>query len=204
VQKSSPVKRKNKDSLNEKHETRGALQRSLGEAVRRLRDRERLSVRGLASKCGFSPSFISQVELNQASPSLASLECIAAGLGVKLGEFLDAAERSGPNLVRSSDRPVLQSGWSRSQIESLGSSGPGNRLEVLLVTMRLEGTSGSRMHRSNSEVFVMVLTGSVRLELEEGTQVLRRGDAITIPVGVAHRWENKGTKDVQLLKVSPR
>jgi transcriptional regulator with XRE-family HTH domain len=181
-----------------------ALEQSLGEAVRRLRDRERLTVRGLASKCGFSPSFISQIELNQASPSLSSLERIAAGLGVTLGEFFHTAEQSGLNLVRSSKRPLLQSGWSRSQIESLGSSGLGNRLEILLVTMRHEGTSGSRLHTRNTELFVMVLTGSVWLELEEGTQVLRRGDAITITAGTPHRWINKGTKDVQLLKVTPR
>jgi XRE family transcriptional regulator, regulator of sulfur utilization len=203
------MKRKNvpsprKRAVKQKDENSGGREQPLGEAVRRLRDRGRLSVRALASKCGFSPSFISQVELNQASPSLASLERIAAGLGVTLGEFFHAAEGLGPVLVRSSDRPMLQSGWSRSQIESLGSSSPGNRLEVLLVTMRPEGTSGSRLHRNNSEMFVMVLTGFARLELEEGTQVLRRGDAITIPAGVAHRWASKGTKDVQLLKVSPR
>jgi XRE family transcriptional regulator, regulator of sulfur utilization len=180
------------------------LEQSLGEAIRRLRDRQRQSVRTLASKCGFSPSFISQVELNQASPSLSSLERIAAGLGVTLGEFFHTAERSGPELVRSSQRPMLQSGWSRSQIESLGNPGVGNRLEVLLVTMRPEGTSGSRLHTSNTELFMMVLAGSVRLELVDGTQVLRRGDAITIPAGMPHRWENKGTKDTQLLTVTPR
>jgi transcriptional regulator with XRE-family HTH domain len=179
------------------------LEESLGAAVRRLRDRERLSVRALASKCGFSPSFISQVELNQASPSLASLESIAAGLGVTLGEFFRAAEGSGPQLVRSSHRPMLQSGWSRSQIESLGSPSVG-RLEVLLVTMRPGGTSGSRLHTSDTELFAMVITGSVDFELVDGTQVLRRGDAITMPAGIPHRWENKGTKDIKLLKVRPR
>lgn len=180
------------------------LEQSLSDALRRLRDRERVSVRTLASKCGFSPSFISQVELNQASPSLASLERIATGLGVTLGEFFLTAERSVPALVRSSHRLVLQSGWSSSQIESLGSPGIGNRLEALLVTIRPEGTSGKRMYPSNTELFAMVLAGSVRLELPDGTQVLRRGDAITIPAGTPHRWENKGTRDVQLLKITPR
>jgi len=60
------------------------------------------------------------------------------------------------------------------------------------------------MYPSNTELFAMVLAGSVRLELPDGTQVLRRGDAITIPAGTPHRWENKGTRDVQLLKITPR
>jgi transcriptional regulator with XRE-family HTH domain len=180
------------------------LEQSLGQALRRLRERERVSLRTLASKCGFSPSFISQVELNQASPSLASLERIAAGIGATLGDFFQAAERSGPELVRASHRPMLQSGWSRSQIESLGHPGIGSRLEALLVTMHCGGTSGSKLHTSNSEQFVMVIAGSVMLDLADGTQVLRRGDAITIPAGTPHRWENKGTKDAQLMKVTPR
>jgi transcriptional regulator with XRE-family HTH domain len=133
------------------------LEQSLGDAVRRLRERESLSVRGLAAKWGFSPSFISQVELNQASPSLSSLERIAAGLGVTLSEFFHAAEGSGPQLVRSRHRPMLQSGWSRSYIESLGNPVSGTRLEVLLVTLHAKGTSGSRLHTGNAELFVFVL-----------------------------------------------
>lgn len=181
-----------------------ALEQSVGEAVRHLRNRERLSVRGLANKCGFSASFISQVELNQASPSLASLERIAAGIGVTLGDFFHAAEHSGPKLVRSSQRPMLESGWSRSHIESLGNPGIGSRLEALLVTMHCEGTSGKRLHTSDREQFEMIISGSVMLELADGPHVLRRGDAITIPAGTPHRWENKGTKDVQLLKITAR
>jgi transcriptional regulator with XRE-family HTH domain len=180
------------------------LEQSLGEALRRLRQREGVSVRTLASKCGFTSSFLSQVELNKASPSLASLERIAAGLGVTLGQFFHTAERSGPELVRIAQRLVLQSGWSRSQIESLGNPSIGNPLEALLVTMRPEATSGSRLHTSDNGFFAMVISGSVVLELADGTQVLRRGDAITIPAGTPHRWANKRSKSVQLLKVSPR
>jgi len=70
--------------------------------------------------------------------------------------------------------------------------------------MHSEGTSGSRLQTSNSEQFAMVLSGSVMLELADGPHVLQRGDAITIPAGTPHRWENKGTKDAQLLKITPR
>jgi hypothetical protein len=40
---------------------------NLGETVRRLRAQRNLSVRTLARRADFSPGFISQVELNQAS-----------------------------------------------------------------------------------------------------------------------------------------
>jgi transcriptional regulator with XRE-family HTH domain len=62
----------------------------VGELVRELREARRLSVRALAAQAGFSPSFISQVENEQASPSIASLERIATALGVTLVEFFQA------------------------------------------------------------------------------------------------------------------
>jgi XRE family transcriptional regulator, regulator of sulfur utilization len=199
LKEESTVSRKRKQSPKT-----ASSEQSLGEAIRRLRDRARLSVRALASKCGFSPSFISQVELNQASPSLASLERIANGLGVTLGEFFRAVERSGPELVRSSNRLKLQSGWSRSQIETLVNPGLESRLGVLLITMRPEGTSGRKLYASSTELFMMILAGSVNLELLDGSKMLRKGDAITIPAGIPHRLQNKGTKDIQLLKITPQ
>jgi len=77
-------------------------------------------------------------------------------------------------------------------------------MEAMLVTIHSSGTSGKKMYPSNTEMFAMILAGSVTLELPDGTQVLHRGDAITIPAGTPHRWENLGTKDVQLLRVVPR
>jgi XRE family transcriptional regulator, regulator of sulfur utilization len=181
-----------------------SLEQSLGAAIRRLREQRRLSVRTLARKCGFSPSFISQVELNQASPSLTSLEQIARGLGVTVGQFFEAATSTGPIVVRSSERPVLQSEWSRSQIESLGHPGLDSRLEALLITIRPSGRSGGHMHSRETELFAIVFAGEVRLHVGETTQLLRRGDAVTIPPGTPHRWENNATKAVQLLKVIAR
>ncbi len=180
------------------------LEQHVGKAIRQLRDSQRMSVRTLASKCGFSASFISQVELNQTSPSLASLERIASGLGVTLGQFFVTAESEAPTPIKAAKRPMLQSGWSRAQIESLSHPGVGIKLEALLITLRPGGSSGARLHTRETELFAIVTAGVVQLHVKETVQVLRRGDAITIPSGTLHRWENKGAKNALLLKVIPR
>ena len=70
---------------------RGAMTRrpeqSLGEEERQLRTARNISVRTLAARTGFSPSFVSQVELNQASPSIRSLERLDGALDLTLGDF---------------------------------------------------------------------------------------------------------------------
>ena len=64
-----------------------AEQVQVGERVRSLRTALNMSVRSLASRAGFSPSFISQVENGLVSPSIASLERIASILDVTLAGF---------------------------------------------------------------------------------------------------------------------
>ena len=90
----------------------------VGKVIRQLQRQQRLSVRGLADKCGFSASFISQVELGQASPSIASTERITSALGVTLGEFFQAATPIAPAVTRRNQRPWLKArglapGWRR-------------------------------------------------------------------------------------------
>jgi XRE family transcriptional regulator, regulator of sulfur utilization len=173
----------------------------LGEAIRRFREEQSLSVRTLAGKCGFSASFISQVELGQASPSIASLDRIASGLGITLGQFFKSGEASEPVLVKAEKRLVLRSEWSRAQIESLAPSAGGGRLEALFISLRPGGSSGTRLHANATEIFALVFAGSVQLQLQDATHKLGRGDAITLPPGTPHRWANTTAKSVQLLKV---
>jgi len=182
----------------------GRIEQSVGEAIRRLRDGQRLSVRTLASKCGFSASFISQVELNQASPSLSSLERISAGLGLTVGQLFVMTAPASPVPIKAAQRPMLQSQWSRAQIESLSHPSADHKLEALMITLHPGGSSGGQLHSRETEFLAIVFSGEVRLQLGETTQVLRRGDAITIPPGTAHRWENKADRAVQLLKVIAR
>jgi XRE family transcriptional regulator, regulator of sulfur utilization len=187
---------------DERHTT--SAEQSVGEAVRRLRTELRISVRALASKCGCSPSFISQVELGQASPSIASLDRIASGLGVSLGQFFLASECMVPAVVKASQRPMLQSAWSRSQIESLSPHTHGSRFEGFLVIMDPGGASGARLHARETELFAFVFEGDVCLQLEGRSHLLQQGDAITLLPGTLHRWDNTGTKAVHLLKVIVR
>src|SRR5512143_2784891 len=104
-------------------------QEAVGAWVRRLRTEQRMSLRNLASRTDFSPSFISQVENGVVSPSIASMEKIANALGVTLGEFFAAASGGeGGLIVRVADRMQVSSQWSHGRIEGLAPM-TGRRLE---------------------------------------------------------------------------
>lgn len=55
--------------------------------VRRLRSKQRLSLRQLANRTGLSPSLISQVEHAKSSPSISTVSRLAAALDAPLVQF---------------------------------------------------------------------------------------------------------------------
>lgn len=174
----------------------------VGDIVRRLRKKHHLSVRTLADKCGFSPSFISQVELRQASPSIASTERIASALGVTLGEFFRALDPTPPAIIRSDARPVVQSEWSRAKIEALGPFHKDSQLEPMIITIQPGGASGHKPYVRQAEQLAVVLLGTVELTLEEDVHNLKRGDAAGIPADNRHCWRNKSQRPAQILIVT--
>ena len=151
-------------------------QEAIGHHVRLLRKKAGLSVRALGARTVFSASFISQLENGLVSPSIGSMQKIAAALGVTLGEFFTAASGGASGtIVRARGRNRFRSHWSSAEIEAAGS---GPRLESVLVHLAPGGRSGK--HPYGHETAVCFLPGELRL------------------------WENPGRATTRLLFVTLR
>ena len=128
-------------------------QEAVGACVRQLRTEQRMSLRTLASRTDFSPSFISQVENGVVSPSIASMQKIAKVLGVSLGEFFAAAAGGEAALiVRAADRLRMTSQWSQARVDGLAPI-TGRRLEPILITLDPGGRTGKHPYASDGEEF---------------------------------------------------
>lgn len=66
----------------------------LGQAVRAAREQRGLSLRELARRVSVSPSFVSQIELGKANPSVGTLYSILAELGTTLDDLIGAQPAS--------------------------------------------------------------------------------------------------------------
>jgi transcriptional regulator with XRE-family HTH domain len=177
-------------------------EQGVGEALRRLRKERHLSVRTLGSRAGFSPSFVSQVELNQASPSIASLQRLAVALDVTLGSFFPQPASSGPAITRSGKRQQVTSWWSRAQIEPLTPMGTGRAFDAMMITIATGGSSGKRPYAHRGYQFAIVFDGELQLTLGEEVQTLVRGDGVTFNAEIPYRWVNASRRRAQLLIVS--
>lgn len=65
---------------------------AFGREVRRRRRAQGMTLPALAAKAQLTPNFIGGIENGHRDPSLNSMEKLAAGLGVPLGELLGAPE----------------------------------------------------------------------------------------------------------------
>jgi transcriptional regulator with XRE-family HTH domain len=175
---------------------------SIGGKVRELRTELGLSVRTLAARTGFSPSFISQMEAEAVSPSIASLQKVAEELGVTLGQFFSSLEVAPREVVRREERSEYESGWSRSTIELLADPAPGRKFSAVQITVEPGGTSGKRAAFELQEAVVLVLSGELVAHLGGRELELREGDVVYVSGGTGFSWENKGDEEATLVMVA--
>lgn len=163
--------------------------RNAGGRVRELRREKNLSLRQLSEETGLSPSYISSVERSLSSPSVASMQKLAAALGTNVPALL-GSQRTGSTspVVRKDERPVLDEGGVA--VEDLSTAE--TNLEPLIMTIAPgAGSDGSYCHEG--EEFLLLLAGTLKVNLggvEDYT--LNTGDAMTFNSMRPHHWVNEG------------
>jgi transcriptional regulator with XRE-family HTH domain len=176
-------------------------QKKLGSRLRELRAQLGISIRTLAARTGFSPSFISQLEADAVSPSISSLERITSELGVSLGQLFSSLETEPRVVVRRNERLSHHSAWGRCTVESLSDMVAGRRLTGMVVNFQPEGLSGKHLSPCRQETFALMLSGILNLELESETLTLGPGDTVYLDEGVGFRWYNTSDSEASLLLI---
>lgn len=175
----------------------------LGAKLRDLRVQRGLSVRTFAAQVGFSPSFISQLEGDQVSPSINSLEKIAGALGVTLGQLFSSLEESvAPRLVvRHDARATYVSSWSHSTVGMLTDPAPERRMAAMEIIIAPGGMSSRRPESRHYDTIALLRAGTLALILDSGEELFAPGDTAYFAAGTAYAWENRSDANATLLLV---
>ena len=163
----------------------------VGRRLRDIRIARRRTLREVSDAAGLSESFLSQVERGRASASIASLRRIAGALGVSIADLFQPAGPGQPRVVRRHERPSLDFGVLGRK--TLLTQRPLHNLEVFVGELEPGGSSGAEPYtHGDSEELVVVIAGSVRLELGRDVHRLEEGDSIGYWSSTPHRIENVG------------
>lgn len=174
------------------------LDLELGPRLRALRTARGLTLRELAGRAGVTESFLSQVERGVASPSIASVQRIARGLGLSIADLFAEMESAGLIVRAAERRRIAYPGLGA--VDEFLTRGKGGRLQVIMSTVEPGGGTGEEpyAHDSDEEV-VIVLEGELDLWVGDEHFHLEAGDAVTHSSRVPHRNTNNGPGPARLL-----
>lgn len=171
----------------------------IGPRLRRARRERRLTIEQLATATGLTKGFVSQVERDQASVSVASLLRICEALGIRVGDLFEE-EQYGH--VPAGSRLPLHFGGTGVR-DFLLTPRSNRRLQVIHSTVAPGGTSeegGEPPYRTVSDAqFIHVLAGEFEITLDGEAIRLRVGDSLTFTGREARSWRNPGEEPAELL-----
>ena len=179
-------------------ETNGKLE--LGERLRAIRLLRRLTLREVATAAGVSESFVSQLERGRSSASVATLQRLAAAVGIEISDLFAAEPQAGPRVLRREERQQLE--WGHLGRKALLTPKPFHSLEVVTAAFDPGGSTGDEPYtHGDSEELLLVLAGRVHLQLGSELLDLSTGDSVNYRSSTPHRVSNRGDEAAEVLFV---
>ena len=179
-----------------------ANEADLGLTIRRLREIRQLSLKEVAARSGLTQSFLSQVERNLTSPSVASLRKVAQAFGVPLTELFQGPVIPENRVVRRAERRQLIHP-SRQWRDYLLTPSLTGKLQVILSVIEPGGGSGEEPYAHDSdEECVVILHGRLDFWVGPNQYLLEEGDSIVFESRIPHRNRNPGPEQAEVLWIT--
>lgn len=169
---------------------------AVGARLQSLRQSHKLSLDALSRRAGVSKSMLSQIERNQANPTVAVLWRLANALGVDLADFLSigVAKAVPPTITLVADHstPVIRSPDGKCEMRILSPIEMAGRLEWYNLSLQPGGVLASEPHERGTREHLTVFTGQVMVQAAEAEKKVKQGETVRYPVDVQHALTNTG------------
>ncbi len=169
---------------------------SVGLNIQRIRKQQGLTLGVLAERSGVSKAMLSQIEAEKVNPTVATVWKIARGLEVELDALLKGTGAPVRKfLVTQRDQlPTLDSASegaaSGVHIQVLSPLAMAEDLEIYQLTFEPGRALRSAPHAPQTEEYLTILSGRVRVTAGERSAELEAGDFIVYSCDVEHAIEN--------------
>jgi transcriptional regulator with XRE-family HTH domain len=173
---------------------------SVGQRLRELRQRRRLSLRALAEQSGLNANTLSLIENDKSSPSVATLQQAAAALGVPISAFFETSADTQRLTLHREGQP-LGLPFTGGRLHDLGAGIARRGIQPLLLVLEPNAGSGRTPIVHTGREFVYCLEGRLAYIIEGQTYVLEPGDSLLFEAYLPHRWQNVGAAPSRSLLV---
>ena len=177
---------------------RGQAKVRIGARLRAARLAQRMTIEAVADATGLTKGFISRLERDNASPSVASLVAVCDVIGLRVGALFDPPDTA---VVRAGEGRPISFGAKHAE-ERLLTPGTQQQLEVIHSVIEPGGHGGEQLYTLDCDTeFVYVLSGTLELVVEDEVTTLGAGDAMTFPGRTPHTWRNGSPEATEVIWV---
>ncbi len=160
---------------------------AIGSRIRTARQSRHLTIEQVAESTGLTKGFLSRVERDLTSPSVASLVTLCQVLSISIGDLFLPPQTT---LVRWPDAPGINLGGNGIN-ERLITPRTERRVQVIRSEIAPGGTGESDLYSVDCDVEVLhVAEGRLELVFTAETMNLTAGDTVTFPGREPHSWRN--------------
>jgi len=172
------------------------VEMQLGPLIRKRRKQLGLTLQALCDTASVSVGYLSQVERDNATPSLGTLAQIAAALDVSL-EYFISSPRPTDSLTRAKTRPQFSLNGSSIKYENLATDFPGADLSSYILHVPAGYVSEVVSHEG--EEIIYILEGEIEQTLAGQVILMKAGDSLHYSGLRPHSWTNPTDKPVRIL-----
>ncbi|WP_394151350.1 cupin domain-containing protein [Vibrio maritimus] len=171
----------------------------IGPRFKALRERAGLSQRELAKRAGVTNGFISQIESNAVSPSVASLSKLLSKIPSSMAEFFAIDEPQPEQFyTRRQEQPEI--GRGKISYRQVGHYHEDRHIGMLRETLSPGADTGKEMLVHEGQECGVIVQGELELTVDDQVTILLEGDSYYFDSQRPHRFRN--TTDADCVIVS--
>lgn len=177
---------------------------TIGPRLQQIRKERGLTLDKLSAVSGVSRSMLSQIERDEANPTLAIVWYLSQALGVELSEFVagEKVERRGRiEITDASFVPEIRTGDGKCIMRILSPASAAGRTELYLLIIAAGGALLSDAHARGSAEHLTVFRGALTVQSADTEAVVETGAIARYPVDVRHAIMNRTTEPAEALLV---
>lgn len=181
-------------TLNDEPESAEPKGPKIGARLRAARSASGLTLEQLAQATNLTKGFLSRLEHDSTSPSLATLIAICNALALPIGSLFEAAEE---NLIRAGEAFPLVPIAGGDVVEWLVTPSSESSVQVIKAKYPPGTGGGTELHTLDAEVEVAhVQQGRLIVSFATGDVELAAGDSLTFRAREPHSWHNPDSRAI--------
>lgn len=179
------------------------MKTQLGEKIRQLRKKQKLTLKEISEQTNLSISFLSQLEHDKTSATLESLRKISDALGVNPSYFFSSNDEEtdlSTNVVQRAQDDIDTHKTSFVYKNLVGNME--NPLFTPLFIVLHPGDNRGNLFSHKGQEFLFVLEGTLTVLIEAEKYVLRPYESIFLDASKPHYWRNDTDEVIKFLCIN--